>query len=128
MNTQRHAESERPSLQRPARENRWTQGTVRAGRARPHAHAQELQSEVRLAQARPGLWDLMDGRWPGFCPWNSPGKNAGVGWHFLLQELQRFLLKTAHFKHCKISTASKPTVLDTHTQTLTCDLNHKIVV
>ena len=20
-----------------------------------------------------------------FCPWNSPGKNTGVGWHFLLQ-------------------------------------------
>ena len=20
-----------------------------------------------------------------FCPWDSPGKNIGVGWHFLLQ-------------------------------------------
>ena len=27
------------------------------------------------------------GLWPArlFCPWNSPGKNTGVGYHFLLQ-------------------------------------------
>ena len=31
-----------------------------------------------------GLWDPM---WPTrlLCPWNSPGRNTGVGCHFLLQ-------------------------------------------
>ena len=28
----------------------------------------------------------MDCSWPGFlCPWDSPGKNTGVGYHFLFQ-------------------------------------------
>ena len=27
----------------------------------------------------------MDGSPPGSCPWDSPGKNTGVGCHFLLQ-------------------------------------------
>ena len=32
------------------------------------------------------LCDPIDGSPPGFpCPWNSPGKNTGVGCHFLLQ-------------------------------------------
>ena len=28
----------------------------------------------------------MDCSLPGSCPWDSPGKNTGVGCHFLLQE------------------------------------------
>ena len=31
------------------------------------------------------LCDPIDGRPPGSCPWDSPGKNTGVGCHFLLQ-------------------------------------------
>ena len=32
------------------------------------------------------LWDPMDCSMPGsFCPWDFPGKNTGVGCHFLLQ-------------------------------------------
>ena len=32
------------------------------------------------------LWDPIDGSPPGSpCPWDSPGKNTGVGCHFLLQ-------------------------------------------
>ena len=30
-------------------------------------------------------WDPMDCSLPGFCPWNSPDKNTGVGCRFLLQ-------------------------------------------
>ena len=33
---------------------------------------------------------------PGFsvlCPWNFPGKNTGVGCHFLLQNLYMFVCK-----------------------------------
>ena len=32
------------------------------------------------------LWDPIDGSPPGFlCPWDFPGKNTGVGCHFLPQ-------------------------------------------
>ena len=31
------------------------------------------------------LCDPIDGSLPGSCPWDSPGKNTGVGCHFLLQ-------------------------------------------
>ena len=38
---------------------------------------------VKLLQLCPTLCDPIDGRLPG--PWDSPGKNTGVGCHFLLQ-------------------------------------------
>ena len=47
--------------------------------------------EVRAATAKslqlcPTLCDPIDGSPPGSpCPWDSPGKNTGVGCHFLLQ-------------------------------------------
>ena len=31
------------------------------------------------------LCDPTDGSPPGSCPWDSPGKNGGLGCHFLLQ-------------------------------------------
>jgi len=42
--------------------------------------------EVLVAQSCPTLCDPMDYN-PDrlLCPWNSPGKNTGVGCHFLLQ-------------------------------------------
>ena len=33
----------------------------------------------------PTLRNPIDGSPPGSCPWDSPGKNTGVGCHFLLQ-------------------------------------------
>ena len=45
------------------------------------AAAKSLQSCVTQC-------DPIDGSPPGFpCPWDSPGKNTGVGCHFLLQGL-----------------------------------------
>ena len=41
-------------------------------------HAKSLQSF-------PTLCDPIDGSPPGSHPWDSPGKNTGVGCHFLLQ-------------------------------------------
>ena len=41
---------------------------------------------AKSLQSCPALWDPIDGkptRLP--CPWDSPGKNTGVGCHFLLQ-------------------------------------------
>ena len=40
---------------------------------------------AKLLQSCPTLCDPIDGSPPGSRPWNSPGKNAGVGCHFLLQ-------------------------------------------
>ena len=36
-------------------------------------------------QSCPTLCDPTDGSPPGSHPWGSPGKNTGVGCHFLLQ-------------------------------------------
>ena len=45
------------------------------------AAAKSLQSCLTLC-------DPIDGSPPGSCPWDSPGKNTGVGCHFLLQCLK----------------------------------------
>ena len=41
---------------------------------------------AKSLQSCPTLWDPIDGSPPGSpSPWDSPGKNTGVGCHFLLQ-------------------------------------------
>ena len=41
---------------------------------------------AKLLQSCLTLCDPIDGSPPGSpCPWDSPGKNTGVGCHFLLQ-------------------------------------------
>ena len=41
---------------------------------------------AKSLQSCPSLCDPIDGLLPGSpCPWDSPGKNTGVGCHFLLQ-------------------------------------------
>ena len=40
---------------------------------------------AKSLQSCPTLWDPIDGSPPGSRPWDSPGKNTGVGCHFLLQ-------------------------------------------
>ena len=41
---------------------------------------------AKSLQSCPTLCDPIDGSTPGsLCPWDSPGKNTGVGCHFLLQ-------------------------------------------
>ena len=56
---------------------------------KPNHHSAKLTSLVCvwLAQLCPTLCDPMDCMYPArlFCPWNSPGKNAGVACHSLLQ-------------------------------------------
>ena len=39
---------------------------------------------AKSLQSCPTLCDPMDGSPPGSRPWDSPGKNTGVGCHFLL--------------------------------------------
>ena len=44
--------------------------------------------ESEVTQSCPTLSDPMDCSPPGpLCPWDSPGKNTGVGCHALLQEI-----------------------------------------
>ena len=40
-----------------------------------------------VIQSCPTVCDPMDCSPPGSCPWNFPGKNTGVGCHFLLQRI-----------------------------------------
>ena len=40
-------------------------------------------ANAKSLQSCPTLCDPIDSRLP--CPWDSPGKNTGVGCHFLLQ-------------------------------------------
>ena len=40
---------------------------------------------AKLLQSWPTLCDPVDGSPPGSRPWDFPGKNTGVGSHFLLQ-------------------------------------------
>ena len=48
------------------------------------------ESESEVAQSCPTLCDPMDLQPKKLlCPWDFPGKNTGVGCHFLLQEIQR---------------------------------------
>ena len=54
-----------------------------------HVHTREDPAAAATAakshQSCPTLWDPIDGSPPGSHPWDSPGKNTGVGCHFLLQ-------------------------------------------
>ena len=43
---------------------------------------------AKSLQSCPTLCDPIDGSPPGSRPWDSPGKNTGVGCHFLLQCMQ----------------------------------------
>ena len=43
---------------------------------------------AKSLQSCPTLCDPIDGSPPGSPPWDSPGKNTGVGCHFLLQYMK----------------------------------------
>ena len=53
--------------------------------------AEKLFNYVAAAKSRQlcqTLCDPIDGSPPGSGPWDSPGKNTGVGCHFLLQRMK----------------------------------------
>ena len=58
---------------------------------KPNHHSGKLTFSVcvLVAQSCLTLCDPMDCMYPArlFCPWNSPGKNAGVACHSLLQRI-----------------------------------------
>ena len=67
-----------------------------------HANPKESESESEVAQSCPTLCDLMDGRLPGSQdPWGFPGKNTGVGCHFLLQGIFPTQGSNLGLLHCR---------------------------
>ena len=54
--------------------------------------------EVKVTQLCPTFWDPMD---CNLCPWNSPGKNTGVGSHSLLQGNLSTLGSNPDLPHCR---------------------------
>ena len=53
-----------------------------------HLLSGHAAAAAKLLQSCPTLCDSIDGSPPGSpCPWDSPGKNTGVGCHFLLHSL-----------------------------------------
>ena len=54
-------------------------------RIKPGSPAAAADAAAKSLQSRPTLCDPMDCSLPGLLrPWDSPGKNTGVGCHFLL--------------------------------------------
>ena len=50
------------------------------------AYTYAAAAAAKSLQSCPTLCNPIDGSPPGSpCPWDSPGKNTGVGCHFLLQ-------------------------------------------
>ena len=54
----------------------WLSGETKTG---------STAAAAKSRQSCPTLCDPVDGSSPGSRPWDSPGKNTGVGCHFLLQ-------------------------------------------
>ena len=51
-------------------------------------HLTHAAAAPKSGQPCPTLCDPIDGSPPGSRPWDSPGKNAAVGCHFLLQHIK----------------------------------------
>ena len=49
------------------------------------SHHAAAAAVAKSSQSCPTLCDPIDSSPPGSHPWDSPGKNTGVGCHFLLQ-------------------------------------------
>ena len=56
------------------------------------------QVAAKSLQSCPTLCDSIDGSPPGSRPWDSPGKNTGVGCHFLLQCMKVKVKSLSHVR------------------------------
>ena len=65
--------------------------------------------KVLIPQSCPAACNLMDCSLPGnFCPWNSSGKNTGMGCHFLLQRIFPTQVMNLGLPHCRQTLPSEP--------------------
>ena len=60
-------------------------GLIPGEGTRSHVLNSDPAAAAKSLQSCPTLCDPIDGSPPGSRPWDSPGKNTGVGCHFLLQ-------------------------------------------
>ena len=64
----------------------WWMKRILRRKMRPHILNTPVLVCCSVAQSCPPLCDLMDSNPPRLlCPWDFPGKDTGVGGHFLLQ-------------------------------------------
>ena len=78
-----------------------------------------LAAAAASHQSCPTLCDPIDGSPTGSSPWDSPGKNTGVGCHFLLQcmkvksesEVAQLCLTRSDPMDCSLPGSSVPGVL-----------------
>ena len=68
----------------PPTRNRTCALVVAGPESSPLDHQGSPAAAAESLQSRPTLCDPIDGSPPG-SPWDSPGKNTGVGCHFLLR-------------------------------------------
>ena len=66
-----------------------------------------VKVKALVTQSCPTLCDLME---PArlLCPWDSPGKNTGVGGHSLLQVIFLTQGSNPHLVHCRQTLPSEP--------------------
>jgi len=80
----------------------WSVGSQRIGHNWAHMLTITLSFtnilEVKVAQLSPNFWDPMN---CNLCPWNSPGKNTGVGSHSLLQGIFPTQGSNPGLPHCR---------------------------
>ena len=58
---------------------------------------------AKSCQSCPTLCDPTDGSPPGSHPWDSPGKNTGVGYHILLQCMKmKVKVKVKSLSHIRL--------------------------
>ena len=62
--------------------------------------------KVLVTQLCLTLCDLMDCSHQLLCPWDSPGKNTGVGRHFLLQGIFQTKGSNPHLLHWQVDSLS----------------------
>ena len=84
-----------------------------------HFHVQSRTRTAKSLQSCPTLCDPIDSSPPGSPrPWDSPGKNTGVGCHFLLQGLEQRLANV----FCKGQDSKIPQPVSHMTSTATTQL------
>ena len=61
------------------------------------------------------------------CPWDSPGKNTGLGWHFLLQGISPTQESYPGLLHCRLGLASRLTS-EEMLRTITIQITRRMII
>ena len=89
---------------------------------------------AKSLQLCPTLSDPMDCRLPSSCPWNSSGKNTGVGFHVLLQGisptqgLKPSFLSLLHWQAGSLPLAPPGKPINIYTEPICCTPEIKNII